>query len=390
MCNMFLSAGVPAPWFTAASTTNPVYRFSTVAGRYVLLSFLQSSSHKASRKVLDDLAQHREVFDDQFCCFFGISTDPEDQQYSRLEAQVPGIRFFWDFDQAISKQFSVIEPDDTYRPCTYVLDERLRVVTVLPFADNPENHVAQLVEILSQLPSLAPPEMATVQAPILVVPRVFEPELCAELITYYNQHGGKESGFMREKNGRTVEISDPSFKRRKDQDILDEELKDSAMARILYRLAPEVHKAFQFKATRIERHIVACYDSESQGFFRCHRDNTTKGTAHRKFAVSLNLNTEEYEGGSLRFPEFGRQTYSAPAGGAVVFSCSLLHEATPVTAGTRYAYLPFLYDDAAAKIRARNHNLIGEERSSKGFQPPSVVKSAKSGQRSGKSKKKKR
>ena len=35
----------------------------------------------------------------------------------------------------------------------------------------------------------------------------------------------------------------------------------------------------------------------------------------------------------------------------MVFSCSLLHEATPVTRGIRYATLPFLYDDAAAALR---------------------------------------
>ena len=38
----------------------------------------------------------------------------------------------------------------------------------------------------------------------------------------------------------------------------------------------------------------------------------------------------------------------------MVFSCSLLHEATPVTQGTRYAFLPFLYDEAAAAVRQRN------------------------------------
>ena len=70
--------------------------------------------------------------------------------------------------------------------------------------------------------------------------------------------------------------------------------------------------------------------------------------------VTLNLNTGEYEGGLLRFPEFGRQTYEPPLGGAIVFSCSLLHEALPVTAGERYAFLPFLYDDAAAKLREAN------------------------------------
>jgi predicted 2-oxoglutarate/Fe(II)-dependent dioxygenase YbiX len=74
----------------------------------------------------------------------------------------------------------------------------------------------------------------------------------------------------------------------------------------------------------------------------------------RRFAVSLNLNLGEYEGGLLRFPEFGSQVYTAPAGGAVVFSCSLLHEATPVTRAKRFAFLPFLYDDAAAKVREQN------------------------------------
>ncbi|MEB3882818.1 2OG-Fe(II) oxygenase [Lyngbya sp. CCY1209] len=177
-------------------------------------------------------------------------------------------------------------------------------------------------------------------------------------MAYYHQHGGQESGFMREKDGKTVGIKDPTFKRRRDQTILDPDLRSTAMFRIHNRLAPEIQKAFQFQATRIERHIVACYDSSDRGFFRPHRDNTTKGTAHRRFAVSVNLNTGEYEGGMLRFPEFGCQTYTVPAGGAIVFSCSLLHEATPVTAGRRYAYLPFLYDDAAAKIREENLQFI--------------------------------
>ncbi|MBW4517412.1 MAG: 2OG-Fe(II) oxygenase [Timaviella obliquedivisa GSE-PSE-MK23-08B] len=365
---MFLSTGEPAPWFTAASTTNPKYYFGSVAGRYVLLCFLKSSTDAASQKVLEGLAHHREIFDDEFCCFFGVSIDPDDEQSSRLQEHIPGIRFFWDFDQSISQQFGVVQQNNTYHSCTYVLDERLRVLTVLPFATQPENHFTQLISILEKLPEIPPPGMASVQAPVLVVPRIFEPELCQMLIDYYHHQGGEESGFMKEEKGRTVLISDHNFKRRRDQEILDKDLRNAAMFRIHDRLVPEIQKAFQFQATRIERHIVACYDGASGGFFRPHQDNTTKGTAHRRFAVSLNLNTGEYEGGLLRFPEFGRQTYTAPAGGAVVFSCSLLHEATPVTEGWRYAYLPFLYDDAAAKIREINQDFIGEKSQSKGFQ----------------------
>lgn len=362
MARSLLTAGEPAPWFAAPSTSNPRYHFDSVAGRYVVLCFFASASVPVSQQVLGLLLQHRALFDDAHCCFFGVSIDPEDQAQARVQEAIPGIRFFWDFDQSVSRQYGVLdEATQSYTPCTYILDERLRVLAALPFGDQPEQHVALLASILAQLPPLTNTEPAAVQAPVLVVPRVFEPDLCQALIDYYNQHGGAESGFMREVEGRTVAALDHSFKRRKDQEILDETLRNAAMYRIHDRLTPEIAKAFQFRATRIERHIVACYDSHSGGFFKPHRDNTTKGTAHRRFAVSLNLNTGEYEGGKLRFPEFGKRTYEAPAGGAVVFSCSLLHEATPVTQGLRYAYLPFLYDDAAAKIREENRQFLAVE-----------------------------
>jgi predicted 2-oxoglutarate/Fe(II)-dependent dioxygenase YbiX len=70
--------------------------------------------------------------------------------------------------------------------------------------------------------------------------------------------------------------------------------------------------------------------------------------------VTINLNAGDYEGGDLVFPEYGARTYCAPTGGAIVFSCSLLHQAMPVTKGRRFAFLPFLYDDAGAKLREEN------------------------------------
>ncbi|MGQ0675615.1 MAG: hypothetical protein ACT4N4_05950, partial [Rhodospirillales bacterium] len=60
------------------------------------------------------------------------------------------------------------------------------------------------------------------------------------------------------------------------------------------------------------------------------------------------------------FPEYGTRSYKPPVGGAVVFSCSLLHAVTRMTRGRRYAFLPFLYDDAAAKIREANNPHLGE------------------------------
>jgi predicted 2-oxoglutarate/Fe(II)-dependent dioxygenase YbiX len=166
---------------------------------------------------------------------------------------------------------------------------------------------------------------------------------------------------MREnQEGKTYLALDNSFKRRADCDIDDQKLRDACMHRISWRLLPEIERAFAYRATRMERYIVACYDAQGGGFFKPHRDNTTKGTAHRRFAVTVNLNADEYEGGDLRMPEYGSRTYRAPTGGAVVFSCSLLHEATAVTRGRRYAFLPFLYDDEAANIRSQNSSYLDE------------------------------
>lgn len=352
-----LAPGDPCPWFTAPCNSNPRFHFDSVAGRYIVLSFLRSSRLPSSQRVLEDLLEYRGIFDDKTVCFFGVSADPDDQEGDRLPQHLSGIRFFWDTDDHIAQLCRVYSQGGEYCLCTYILDERLRVITTISFAAQPDQHIVQLLSILSKLPSL-PEGQAQVQAPVLVVPNIFEPSLCQALIQYYDQRGGQESGFMREINGKTVYVSDENFKKRRDQEIEDQDLRNAAMFRIHDRLIPEILKAYQFHATRIERHIVACYDSQTGGFFKAHRDNTTRGTAHRKFAVSLNLNTGEYEGGSLLFPEFGYKTYSAPPGGAVVFSCSLLHEATPVTQGRRYAYLPFLYDDEAAKIRQDNQKFL--------------------------------
>lgn len=119
----------------------------------------------------------------------------------------------------------------------------------------------------------------------------------------------------------------------------------------------------QFRVTRMERFIVSCYAAADSGHFSAHRDNTTKGTAHRRFGVSVNLN-DDFDGGDASFAEYGPRSFKAPPGGAVVFSCLLLHKVGKVTRGQRYAFLPFLYDDAAARIREENAQYLGETGSS--------------------------
>jgi predicted 2-oxoglutarate/Fe(II)-dependent dioxygenase YbiX len=118
-------------------------------------------------------------------------------------------------------------------------------------------------------------------------------------------------------------------------------------------VVPELLKACQYNVTQMERFLVGCYRAEDSGHFAPHRDNTTKGTAHRRFAASVNLNAD-FDGGEVSFPEYGPRGFKPGPGGAVVFSCSLLHAVSKVTRGARYAFLPFLYDDDAAELRAAN------------------------------------
>jgi predicted 2-oxoglutarate/Fe(II)-dependent dioxygenase YbiX len=370
MREKLLVTGEPAPWFVVRSTNSPQFIFSSVGGRYTILCFFQSAARDDSRRILADFWETRARFDDENLCFFGVSTDPADERDQRVTQHLPGVRFFWDFDEAVSRLYGAVVAGQTpvgppsaadYRAHTVLLDPLMRVVGVLPFDDAPETHVARVLQAVDRLPPVGQPVPAVNQAPVLVLPRIFESGLCQALIEYYEAHGGEDSGFMREKDGITVHVTDYAHKRRRDRHIQDETLRRACMSRIHDRLAPMVELAYQFHATRIERYVVACYDASDGGHFRPHRDNTTKGTAHRRFAVSLHLNTGAYEGGHLRFPEFGPQLYSAPAGGAVVFSCSLLHEAMPVTRGRRYMFLPFLYDEPAAKIREQNLAFVEEQ-----------------------------
>lgn len=348
------SVGEPAPWFYCRTQLRERFCFDSVAGRYVVLSFLASAADPASIKVLEGVRAHRQWFDDDRVCFFGVSVDPEDERLERVKDSIPGMRFILDFDRSVSELYDTLRPDGSIRPMTYVLDPALRVLAIVPIEEPVDNHVPSLMRFLDRLPALAPAHVATPHAPVLVIPHVFEPALCNALISYYDEHGGDESGFMVDRSGKTVQIADHSHKQRRDCMIEDEALSKACSLRITNRLVPAIYQAFQFNATRMERYLVARYNSEEGGYFRPHRDNTTKGTAHRRFAVSLFLNSGEYEGGFLHFPEFGKALYSAPTGGAVVFSCSLLHEATRVTKGCRYMFLPFLYDEAARVIREEN------------------------------------
>jgi hypothetical protein len=330
---MSLPLGRTAPWFVAPTPSNPEFVFDSAAGRFVLMLFLPTEP-EAQAAPLHALAAHQALFDDVKACAFVVLRAPV--QGAR---DLPGLRWIGDSGGAISDRYG---PE----PHWLLLDPALRVMASEPIAA-----AEAMFRRIAALPAPADHAGVPLHAPVLLAPRIFEPELCQVLIARHEAEGGGAfTGVMRDQGDRTVAVMD-ALKKRRDIWIEDPELRQAIRERLERRLFPLMRMAFQFRATHIERYLVSCYDAADQAVFHPHRDNTTQGTAHRRFACSLNLNAG-FTGGDLRFPEYGSATYRPPPGGAAVFSCSIMHEALPVTEGRRYALLPFFYDDAGAEILA--------------------------------------
>ena len=346
--------GEAVPWFRAPVVDgSPDYAFETVGGKIVLMLFFGTASDPTVRDALAGVMRRRALFDDEAACFFGVTVDPGDAAEKRIRQALPGLRFVLDHGRAVSAAFGAAPDGAGYRPHWLLLDRTLRVAGRFAL-DQGDAALAATAALAS-----APP--AQDWAPVVAVPDVLERELCRRLIELYEADGGEASGFMRDVDGKTKLILDPAHKIRRDWLIEDPELARALNLRLIHRLLPMVRRAFSFQATRVERLLVGCYEAETGGHFRAHRDNTTKGTAHRRFAVTINLNAEDYEGGDLNFPEFGPRLYRAATGGAIAFSCSLLHRAMPVTKGRRFAFLPFLYDEPGAELRERNAGFLEGE-----------------------------
>jgi hypothetical protein len=314
--------------------------FDPFPGRAIALAFLGSTEAPAAEAALAALSSNRRLVDDGKAAFFAVIAESASGPEMALEARFPSIRFLWDGDE-IARAFGADR-------CWVILDPMLRVVDVAPL-----DEADRVLAHLSALPQPNPASVACPPAPILTLAHVFEPELCAHLVPCFEGGGGGDSGFMQDESGRSVENFDDSWKRRRDFHLTDPRLIANLRARIGRRICPEIKKAFQMRPTRIERDLVARYDAETGGHFGPHRDDTGISVAHRRFAVSINLNAD-FDGGEISFPEYSPRTFKAAPGTAIVFSASILHQVSRVTRGRRYVFLTFLFDEEAERVRQAN------------------------------------
>jgi peroxiredoxin len=183
--------------------------------------------------------------------------------------------------------------------------------------------------------------------PVLIVPDVLSRQDCDRLITIYMLQGNvfvePGHGSKNMTGDYKMRIPDNGRDDRIDHWVINEETSRFIASRLQARLTPEIQKVFQYRITQFERFRIGCYEGERGGNAHGHRDNTLPLVAHRRFAVSINLNSEQFEGGELRFPEYGGHLYRPETGAAIAFSSSILHEPLHVTSGRRYVLLAFLF-----------------------------------------------
>jgi predicted 2-oxoglutarate/Fe(II)-dependent dioxygenase YbiX len=234
------------------------------------------------------------------------------------------------------------------RAMAILVDRGGRVVDLAPVATTSD--ITDCLRRSAGRIATHPAVQRTTTAPVLMIPNLAPPELCTALIAHF-EASPHEVGVMASfADGAAYAKLDESKKRRRDLELTAADaLYAPVMNLLAARVAPELKRAFQADIATADRILIARYD-DTGGYFKRHRDNSAPHTAFREFAISLNLNTHEYEGGELLFPEYDDDRYNPPAGGAILFSASLLHEAAPVTKGSRYVLLTFL-GSAAAQAR---------------------------------------
>jgi len=358
-----LSIGDMAPDFMLPDQHKRVDPFQALlTGGPVVLHFFFGFAKRAHEQELAAFAEDWPALSRAGVELFAISSDG-------LAANIEGalrrdlpFSVLTDPGGAVHRQFGVpvIDPrrggNLAESLVTLVLDPGQRVRGV--FAGRRDSRHAVLARAVVEALAWDQPRVVTRTAPVLLIPEVIDRAYCRRLIDVWHT-GNRESGTITMAKGQSTTAIRHEVKRRRDHHVSDPALFAEIRERVFHRIQPQIFRAFDRTVTQVEEFKIVRYDAGEGGFFRPHRDNTVPQMAHRRFAMTLNLNTDEHEGGELRFPEFGPDLYRPGPGDAVIFSCSLLHEALDVTRGSRFTLLSFLTDDHAARWRQARAGWFG-------------------------------
>ena len=340
-----ITVGAPAPLFKLADPSGEIWQLGQVhlSGRPVVLLFLRGVAETGSA-LLTALRDHHGPMRDLEAAVVVISPESGAALGRLKDQQRLPFPMLTDPGDGVARAYgvgrrSVGVPGESSE--IVVLDANQRVVLPLP---GPEVTTAaqEILAALEALKAARPVQHMMPHPPVLQIPNVLSPEECRWLIHIFHSQGEKwlEPGnFSYDKEDFKMKVLDYGRQDRVDHIIADKAVMARIDARLQSRVIPEIRKVFQYTVTNRDYLHIARYEGPRQGLAVVHRDDSRPGFANRRFALSLNLNSGEYEGGELCFREYGEQRYRPESGTALVFSSTLLHEVLETTEGCRYTLL---------------------------------------------------
>jgi len=319
-----------------------VMLYDLQVGQPMVLLAMENALSPEMRVVLDALA-HDSAWSAITRVAMVRATPAQCAAFTDVSAQ--GVTLLAD-DGAVAAHLLGSQPSGTRLITGFALDPNMHVIErfELSTGGNISDFLQRLAAAYRQETPHSP-QIIRQQAPALFIPHVMDTDTCRELIGFFEEQGGKPSGTASIQSDQAYWHLDPKIKMRSDVYVQTDPWLSRIKEILVRRVLPEIHRCFQFQVTQHEVFKLACYNATTGGYFRPHRDNESRDTEHRRFAMTLNPNTGEYEGGQLRFPEYGPDLYQPARGDAIVFSSTLLHEVVPVTAGKRYVLIGFFFGD---------------------------------------------
>jgi peroxiredoxin len=319
-------------------------RSDAIAGNPIVLLFCPKGS-SAGREMLSCFSRQQQTFAANGARLFAVIREKQEA----FTSQQYNFPILLDRSEQVFGNFGASRD----HPTTIVIRRNHHIAGILK--GEPETQATAALSLIESLSWERKTVSMPMHPPVLLVPEALSHDDCARLINTFDTKGqtflpphdadGRLRAAQDYLGGTDYKMRVPEHMR---EDRIDhfffEKSTVAFLVNRLNRVLPEIFKAFQYRVNKYESLRMACYQGSRGGYSYGHRDSIPPHL-HRRFAMSINLNTEAFEGGELRFPEFGDQRYRPETGTAIVFSSSLLHEALHVTSGKRFVFLAFLFGD---------------------------------------------
>lgn len=185
--------------------------------------------------------------------------------------------------------------------------------------------------------------------PVLVIPNAISPELREKCLASYRNGEKLRETVSANRQHRSEVITRMDY-------IVGGELSAEIDDKLARSVLPDIQKVFGITIPYREPYKIGEYKGEEGGHSIPHRDNFDPLLGYRRFAISIQL-SDGFEGGGVRFNEYGDDVVIPPKDSAVIFSCAVLHEAVKVTAGSRFILLTFVHGDEDEAFR---HHYLGK------------------------------